>query len=331
MKLSIIVPVYNVEPYLHRCVDSILNQTFEDFELILVDDGSPDNCPAICDEYELKDSRVKVIHKINGGLSDARNAGIEIAQGDYLGFVDSDDSISSHMYQRLLDMAQKHNADLVACGILNLDQDGNVDSQWPNLTEDKVYKRQDFISNFFPDVRRSIMTSVANKIFRRNVFRTIRFPVGKIYEDAQIQLQLYNLCETVAVCHEHDYYYFFSRPGSINNTHYTAKQFDMIEFALRNYYFFVQKEELVQQRYALEAYTNNYLKNFYQVMLFHKELYPLFKPYRKEFRKLFAKVLTNPLLCRMKRLAIALLCANTKLSYMLSKKYFPECILDTMV
>lgn len=96
--LSIIVPVYKVEPYLHRCVDSILAQTFTDFELILVDDGSPDNCGAICDEYAAKDSRILVIHKENGGLSDARNAGLDIAKGEYIGFVDSDDYISPQMY-----------------------------------------------------------------------------------------------------------------------------------------------------------------------------------------------------------------------------------------
>ena len=328
MKLSIIVPVYKVEPYLRRCVDSILAQTFRDFELILVDDGSPDGCPAICDEYAAKDSRVKVIHKKNGGLSDARNAGIEIAQGEYLGFVDSDDSISPNMYQRLLEMAQRHHAEITACGILNLDQDGNVVGQWPNLTEDKVYKRQDFIDHFYPDVRRDIMPSAANKIFRRELFRDIRFPVGKIYEDAQIQLQLYDLCETIAVCHEHDYHYYYSRPGSINNTRYTAKQFDGIECSLRAYQFFVGKGLAVQQGYTLEVYANNYMKNFYQVMLFHRELIPDFKPYQKDFRRLAIKVLTNPRLCRMKRITIAMLFLSKRLSYRLAKKFFPECILE---
>ena len=93
MKVSAIVPVYNVEKYIYRCVDSILNQTFSDFELILVDDGSPDNCPQICDEYAKKDSRIKVIHKENGGLSSARNAGLDIASGEWISFIDSDDWI----------------------------------------------------------------------------------------------------------------------------------------------------------------------------------------------------------------------------------------------
>lgn len=101
-KISIIVPVYEVEPYIHKCVDSILAQTFTDFELILVDDGSPDNCGEICDEYEENDSRIRVIHKENGGPSSARNAGLNIAKGDYIGFVDSDDWIETDMYEMLI-------------------------------------------------------------------------------------------------------------------------------------------------------------------------------------------------------------------------------------
>ena len=100
--ISVIVPVYKVEPYLRRCVDSILDQTYSDFELILVDDGSPDNCPDICDDYARQDSRVKVIHKENGGLSDARNAGLRIAAGAYVSFVDSDDFIRKDMYEVML-------------------------------------------------------------------------------------------------------------------------------------------------------------------------------------------------------------------------------------
>ena len=121
MKLSIIVPVYNVEPYLRRCIDSILAQTFTDFELILVDDGSPDNCPAICDEYAEKDPRIVVIHKQNGGLSDARNAGLDIARGEYIGFVDSDDYIDAEMYEKMYNAAIMHNSDIVSCAYERID------------------------------------------------------------------------------------------------------------------------------------------------------------------------------------------------------------------
>lgn len=119
-EISIIVPIYNVAQYLHKCVDSILAQTFTNFEVILVDDGATDNSGAICDAYAEQDSRVKVIHKVNGGLSDARNAGIEVAQAPYLGFIDSDDYISREMFQLLHDDIVREQADLAICGIYDV-------------------------------------------------------------------------------------------------------------------------------------------------------------------------------------------------------------------
>ena len=113
--ISIIVPVYKVEKYLQKCIDSILAQTFRDFELILVDDGSPDNCPALCDAAAQKDARIRVIHQKNGGLSAARNAGLDIARGEWIGFVDSDDAIEPEMYKTLYDIAVQENADVVVC------------------------------------------------------------------------------------------------------------------------------------------------------------------------------------------------------------------------
>lgn len=124
-ELSIIVPVYKVEPYLRRCIDSILNQTFRDFELILIDDGSPDNCGAICDEYAEKDGRITVIHQKNQGVSAARNAGLDIARGTYLGFVDSDDWIEPEMYETMITTAKEKNVDVVVCGIKHFDSKGN--------------------------------------------------------------------------------------------------------------------------------------------------------------------------------------------------------------
>ena len=114
-EISIIVPIYNVEKQLSTCIESILNQTFMNFELILVDDGSPDKCGEICDEYEKKDKRIKVIHKKNGGLSDARNAGLNIATGKYIGFVDSDDIIHPQMYEKLYNCINKYNSDIIQC------------------------------------------------------------------------------------------------------------------------------------------------------------------------------------------------------------------------
>ena len=123
--ISIIVPIYKVENYLKRCIDSIINQTYKHIEIILVDDGSPDNCGAICDEYTKFDDRIKVIHKKNGGLSDARNCGIEISTGDYIIFIDGDDYVSKNMCEKLLIRALEHNADIVSCNFKEIYIDNN--------------------------------------------------------------------------------------------------------------------------------------------------------------------------------------------------------------
>ena len=123
--ISVIVPVYKVEAYLDRCVQSIVDQTYRNLEIILVDDGSPDNCPAMCDAWAEKDSRIRVIHKENGGLSDARNAGMAVTAGEFVGFVDSDDSIAPEMYQMLLERMNADGSDIAACGVEMVFEDGS--------------------------------------------------------------------------------------------------------------------------------------------------------------------------------------------------------------
>ena len=115
-KISIIVPIYNVKKYIQQCVESLINQTYKNLEIILIDDGSTDGCGELCDEFGKKDQRIHVIHKQNGGLSDARNKGIDVASGDYIGFVDSDDWISHNMYEKMLSSLKSVNADIAVCG-----------------------------------------------------------------------------------------------------------------------------------------------------------------------------------------------------------------------
>lgn len=330
MKLSIIVPIYNVEKYLHRCVNSILAQTFTDYELILVDDGSPDNCPQICDEYALQDQRIRVIHKVNGGLSDARNAGLDVAQGDYIGFVDSDDYISSQMYQRLIELIEMHDADMVACGILQEREDGIITGQWPNLTEDKIYGRQDFLDNFYPDVRRNILPAAWNKVYKRHLFQTLRYPKGKIYEDAFIQLPLYQQCQKIVVCHDAFYHYIYDRGGSIQNSNYSVNRLHLIEFNYEQYSFFVENRNLSQQQYVLASYANRYAQNHLSIHLFHKQYKKVLKPYKKQFISLLPKILANPKICKLKKCVLLMMLLNGHITHRLCKKYFPECLPETI-
>ena len=143
--ISVIVPIYNVEKYLARCVDSIVNQTYKNLEIILIDDGSPDLCPQMCDDYAEKDSRIKVVHKKNGGLSDARNAGMAVATGEYISFIDSDDYVSDDFFECLLDVMNKENSDIAECSVVKFYEDNRFDEFSDDLSV-KTYDTQDAMS-----------------------------------------------------------------------------------------------------------------------------------------------------------------------------------------
>lgn len=225
--ISVIVPVYKVEIYLHRCVDSILGQTYSNLEVILVDDGSPDNCGAICDEYQKKDDRVKVIHKINSGLSDARNLGISEAKGDYLAFVDSDDFINERYIETLYSMCVENNAQISQCGFTKI-SDRNIDRKTKQVSryEVKTYDSLGILRKLYAP--QNIEIDVAwNKLYRRELFGKIIFPKGRIYEDFATTYRLFYKAEKIAVTEEPLYYYFMS-DRSITRSGFYQKKFDFI-------------------------------------------------------------------------------------------------------
>ncbi len=223
-QISVIVPVYNVEKYLHRCVDSILAQTFENIEVLLVDDGSPDNCGAICDEYAQKDSRVRVIHKKNGGLSDARNAGIDAAVGEYLGFIDSDDFIAPNMLQTLYDLAENNRADISICGMCECFENGEPE-QNPQVIQQVCTGieafRLAFIGNYFG-------MSICTKMVRRDLCKDHRFIKGKTSEDVFFTPVLLSKAQRVAFTTE-PLYYYWHRGGSITTLPFSPAAMDVIE------------------------------------------------------------------------------------------------------
>lgn len=222
--VSIIVPVYNVEPYIFECVDSLLGQTYPNLEIILVDDASPDNCPRICDEYALKDPRVKVIHKPNGGLSDARNAGIDAATGDFLMFVDSDDYIVPTMVEQLLSMTEKSGAEIASCGYTGeLDKlSAETDGQFRVVTAAEALK--------CILVEREITTSASTKLYATHLFADVRFPVGKIYEDYATIYKVIHKAGKVAYNQEMKYYYR-PNPTGITGGKFYQKQMQYFEIS----------------------------------------------------------------------------------------------------
>ena len=223
--ISVIVPVYKVEPYLDKCVRSIVEQTYQNLEIILVDDGSPDNCPAMCDAWAEKDSRIKVIHKENGGLSDARNAGLAIATGDYIAFVDSDDWIAPDFIRELYYAMERTGAEIAECGTTYVDESDKVLRQRgvaPVTEMDKLEALRRLV------LEDGIYQTVWNKLYRRAVIEDILFEKGKHHEDDFWTYQIFDKIEKLAVV-ERPMYYYLQRSGSIIGTGYTIKRLDGLE------------------------------------------------------------------------------------------------------
>lgn len=217
--VSVVVPVYNVEPYLDRCVTSIVNQTYTNLEIILVDDGSPDNCPQMCDEWAEKDARIRVIHKENSGVSDARNVGIAHATGEVLAFVDSDDYIDENMYELLVSALQRTDAEMACCGRYN----GKNGEETPEycLKGETVFPSEEALRELV--LKGSISVSVCDKVFRRKQFDEIRFPEKEICEDLLALPRL--IGGTCAVVHVGIPLYHYCQEGiSITRSSYSPQK-----------------------------------------------------------------------------------------------------------
>ena len=212
MTISVIIPVYNVETTLRRCVESVLDQTFADWEAILVDDGATDSSGRICDRYALEDTRIRVIHKENGGLSDARNCGLDMAQGEYVTFIDSDDYISKDTFEKVIGLAHANiEADII---------------EYP-ITVHKGHKTEycllfgsetfDNAQNYWIDSKAYNHTYACNKIFRRHLFVNVRFPKGMYFEDAWTLPLILRSNPIVMTCSEGMYYYCWNKNGISTN------------------------------------------------------------------------------------------------------------------
>ena len=212
--ISIIVPVYNVEKYLNKCIASVVNQTYTNLEIILVDDGSPDNCPAICDQWQAKDSRIKVIHQENGGLSVARNNGIDACSGSYVQFVDSDDYIEPNTVECLLQACLENNADVSCCGYVK--EYANRLLYHPLTDVRKCYEGEEILISA---MKGTVFEHLAwNKLWRRDLFdKNCRFPPGKCFEDSATTWKVLRKCSRV-VCVPDVLYHYIARKNSNSNT-----------------------------------------------------------------------------------------------------------------
>lgn len=298
--ISVIVPVYNVEKYLSTCLDSILNQTFQNFELILVDDGSTDSCGCICDKYEKLDNRIKVIHKKNGGLSEARNVGIEASVGEYITFIDSDDYVNQFFLEYLFREIIKYQADISACGYYRVKDDEAIfpirgDNNTIFMTNKEAVKAA-YLSKL-----PGFEFITCAKLYRSSLFKKyqITFPKGKIHEDMFTTYKLLYYAQAIVFFNQDMYYYRF-RPGSIMTSNYSLKNISVLEAAHEACVFFETKGEKELLSISFNAYLKHLL-NVYQHLTYEnvkenkKEIFKVLKLKITKDWKYYSTKITMPL------------------------------------
>lgn len=248
--ISIIVPVYKVEPYIEKCLTSIKEQIFSNFEVILVDDGSPDKCGKICDEFAAADTRFHVIHQENCGISNARNNGIAIARGQYLGFVDPDDYIASDMYEKLYKEAIRTGAEIVICDHFRV-EDGKLIPR-NSFDKNQIFTREDLMPKLADD---TLTSYIWCKLYKKELFDEVRFIEGYNFEDLAIFHELVHRANKIAYLHESLYYYFINPKGLVVNLT-TKNEYDHFIAWYRRMLF-------LQKHYpTLAGVTSNYFINF---------------------------------------------------------------------
>lgn len=240
--VSVVIPVYNVENYLAECLESVCNQTYQNLEIIVVDDGSTDGSGRICDEYSIKDSRIQVIHKRNGGLSDARNAGLERATGKYISFIDSDDAVDEEFIEALLEECQHSGAEIAVCRY------EKFDNEFKHITsmrkDDFTYSGSELLKKMFDGTESGIEFVAWNKLYERKLMieNDIKYPVGKYNEDLFVTYKLLYLANKIGIV-DGQLYKYRVRPGSIMNSGFSLKRLDGLEGQREMAEFFFQKRE----------------------------------------------------------------------------------------
>lgn len=316
VNVSIIVPVYNVEKYLRKCLDSISSQTLKEIEVILVDDGSTDSSSKICDEYSKIDNRFKVIHKTNGGLSDARNVGIDIARGQYIGFVDSDDYININMFEILYSNIIIYDADISVCDFKKVYEDNNDIIENYNGYIIHKYSNMDSLNQLYNENVFSFVPAW-NKLYKKDLFKELRYKVGKIHEDEYIIHELLYSCKNVIyiTC---DLYYYLQRDGSIMKLKYSISRLDALDAYRERVIFFKRIGEKKLIKNAVFEYSIKFFESYFRVKYEIDNSYKYLIKIKKEYLKLLKDVLFCDLYSMKERITIMIFC----ISPILYEKYY---------
>lgn len=285
--ISVIVPVYNVEQYLDKCVESIVNQTYKNLEILLVDDGSPDGCPVMCDEWAKKDERIKVIHKENGGLSSARNTGLDNCTGRYVGFIDSDDWIDLKFFETLYNNLMEDDSDISVVGVWKVYEDG-MQSQTEAFTR-RTFTGREALHNFLY-FRNNLAGGVTDKIFKIELFDGVRFPLGLTAEDRYVHAVIYSKIDKLSF-DPAPMYFYLTRENSICNSDLNPHTFDRVEIV-----------KMVCEYLESINYSDRKAMDYFEMKGYQDVLYKLLilnapkkyiKEYMKKTRKYFWKTISN--------------------------------------
>ena len=302
--ISVIVPMYNVEKYLKQCLDSILQQTYSNLEIILIDDGSTDGCYKIAEEYAKKDKRIKVLHQKNQGISIARNNGIEIASGKYIAFVDSDDYLEKDMYETLYNICKKYNADMAVVGINKVhDKEGRIEKLESDNYE-KIMSKQDAYKIMINDDL-GFRVETWNKLYKKELFNDIRYPQNKLYEDVGTTYLLVDKAKKIVYNSSAKYNYRIREKSITKNKSFTLKEMDRVEFAKKMTDFV--KEKYPNVKNEMEIYMLiNYIATLNKMILDKKNEKDFIDEVVKTFRKDIFIIIKSKLKIKKKIQFIAL-------------------------
>lgn len=318
-KISIIIPVYNIENCIARCIESVIGQSYKNLEIILVNDGSTDRSGDICDYYT--DERIKVIHKENNGLSSARNAGLDIATGDYIMFLDGDDYISGDMCRILYESLKENSADMSVCSINNIYETGEPIDDFNDaspitgktLTRPEYYRQLLRGGNWYYIV-------MWNKLFKKSLFQGLRFPVGKIHEDEFLIHRIVDRCTTISTVTDRLYYYI-QRKGSITNKSYSPRRLDVMEALFERERFYIQNkvdDDIVAAH--LVASIRVLWATYERADMCDEAFIKRYRILHKECRDLVNKVVFRYKMCLKYRVFLLMNLISLKLTYKIFNK-----------
>ena len=294
-KISVIIPLYKVEKYIRGCIDSVISQTYRNLEIILVDDGSPDACGKICDEYAEKDSRIKVVHRKNGGLSAARNTGINFATGKYIAFVDGDDHIHPDMYSQLHFSILQSGADIAICNFLYVDESGKkiIDANKNMPIKTEILTGRDVLERKMKEKNWWYWIVAWNRLYKKELFEGIQFPIGKQHEDEFTAHLFWNKSRKVS-CIEDALYMYVQREHSIMSEKYSVKRMDEIEAHLDRIKFLIDNEYSAESIYhSFGIYYNSLVSSYIYVKKEDIEVKRRYKIIYNKYKKLYRDLMKN--------------------------------------